>query len=137
MYSFPCHREATASPLQMFSFWSQATNPVSLLPLTNLYWASLTCAASACCPGPSPGSTDSNCARALFSPQLVVLGRGRWLGGTGISYFSLMSLHPSYLLVMGLGFRFPLVSMTEPTTPVKAKEVPKKKKKKPYGKKSE
>lgn len=37
---------------------------------------------------------------------------------------------------MGLGFRFPLVSMTEPTTPAKAKEVLKKKKK-PYGKKSE
>lgn len=57
------------------------------------------------------------------------------LGGR-VYLVSLMSLHPSYLLVMGLGFRFPLVSMTEPTTPAKAKEVPKKKKK-PYGKKSE
>lgn len=56
--------------------------------------------------------------------------------GDGYICFSLMSLHPSYLLVMGLGFRFPLVSMTEPTTAAKAKEVPKKKKK-PYGKKSE
>lgn len=120
----------------MSSFLSQATNLVSLLPLPNLYWASLPYTAPACRPGPSPGSTDSNCTRALLSPQLVVLGRGHWLGGTGISCFSVMSLHPSYLLVMGLGFRFPLISMTEPTTPVKAKEVPKKKKK-PYGKKSE
>lgn len=36
--SFPCHREATASPLQMFSFLSQTMNLVSLLPLPSLYW---------------------------------------------------------------------------------------------------
>lgn len=110
VHSFPCHREATASPLQMFSFLSHTMNLVSLLPLPSLYWASLPCAAPACRPGPSPGSTESNCTRALLSSQQVVLGRGLWLGGTGISVSRLCHFIPVTYWLWDLAF----VSLSSP-----------------------
>lgn len=107
--SFPCHREATASPLQMFSFLSQTMNLVSLLPLPSLYWPLSPVLPQPATLGPHLEAQTAT-ARALLSPQLVVLGRGLWLGGTGISVSRLCHFIPVTYWLWDLAF----VSLSSP-----------------------